>query len=113
MRGRSGHPLQCSNHSPRSGLYDRLQEGAAGLQEEAPEDNLTEAQAAIMCFELWQDMLLNGTAPDPKRYEAEVLDFYKDVLAGRHAPFYFMFMGFLGGMDFENMKEKAQEGAAE
>lgn len=61
-----------------------------------------------MCFELWQDTLLNGTAPDPKRYEAEVLDFYKDILAGRHAPFYFMFMGFLGGLDFADMTEKAQ-----
>lgn len=111
--GGSSNPLRSNRDSARSGLYDRVQEGAAGLQEEAPEDNLTEAQAAIMCFELWQDMLINGTAPNPKRYEAEVLDFYKGILAGTHAPFYFMFMGFLGGLDFADMAEKAQEGAAE
>lgn len=87
--------------------------GAAGLQEEAPEDNLTEAQAAIMCFELWQDMIITGTAPDPKRYDAEVLDFYKGILAGTHAPLYFIFMGFIGGLDFANQTDKAQEGAAE
>ena len=66
-----------------------------------------------MCFELWQDMLIAGTAPDVKRYEKEVLDFYGDMLAGTHAPFYFMFMGFLGGLDFANMADEAQEGAAE
>ena len=50
--GRSNNPLRSDRDSARSGLYDRVQEGAAGLQEEAPEDNLTEAQAAIMCFQL-------------------------------------------------------------
>lgn len=108
----SGGGTGRSNNGAGSGLYDRLQEGAAGLQE-APEDSLTEAQAAIMCFELWQDMIINRTAPDPRRYKAEVLDFYKGVLAGTHAPFYFMFMGFIGGLDFANQTDKAQEGAAE
>lgn len=86
---------------------------ATAEPQEAPEDSMTEAQVAIACFELWRDMIINGTAPDPRRYEAEVLDFYKGVLAGTHAPFYFMFMGFLGGRDFADMTEKAQEGAAE
>lgn len=85
-------------------------EAAAGLQE-APEDNITEAQAAIMCFEIWQEMIINGTAPDPRRYEAEVLDFYEGVLAGTNARFYFMFMGFIGGLDFANQTDKAQEAA--
>lgn len=31
--GCSGHPLQHNSHSARSGLYDRLQQGTAGLQE--------------------------------------------------------------------------------
>lgn len=89
-------------------IYKEAQESAAEVL-----DNMTEAQAAIMCFELWQDMLINGTAPDPKRYESEVLDFYKGILAGTHAPFYFMFMGFIGGLDFANQTDKAQESAAE
>ena len=85
-------------------IYKEEQKSAADVL-----DNMTEAQAAITCFELWQDMLINGTAPDPKRYEAEVLDFYKDVIKGKHAPFYFMFIGFLGGLDFADMTKKEME----
>lgn len=84
------------------------------LQEIAEDflEGLTEAQAAIMSFDLWQSMIIDGTAPDPNRYEAEVLDFYKDVLAGKHTPFYFMFMGFLGGLDFAKISNDTQESAS-
>ena len=114
--GRSGHPLQCSTHSPRSGLYDRLQEGTAGQQEaqgEPVEEEPTEAQAAIMLFELWQDGLIAGTMPDCKRYEADFMGFYKEICAGKHAPFYFMFMGFVGGMDFINKLDSMKEAAGQ
>lgn len=53
------------------------------------------------------------TAPDPNRYESDVMDYYKGILAGKHAPFYFMFMGFLGGMDFALHKDKAKEDTVE
>ena len=41
------------------------------------------------------------------------MDYYKGILAGKHAPFYFMFMGFLGGMDFALHKDKAKEDTVE
>lgn len=84
------------------------QEDAAGLQE-APDDSMTEAQAAVVCFSLWQGMVADGEAPNPNRYKADFLDFYKDAEVGTNAPLYFMFAGFLGGLDFAN---RTQEGAA-
>lgn len=87
------------------------QEGAAGLQA-APDDSMTEAQAAIAGFELWQDLLINGEIPNPTRYKTEFLDFYKGKIAGPGAPFYYMFAGFIGGLDFADQIDKTQEGAA-
>ena len=116
LGGGSGHPAKCDNDSARSGLYDRLQEGAAGQQEaqgEPVEEEPTEAQAAIMLYELWQDGLIAGTMPDCKRFEADFMDFYKEVCAGTHAPFYFMFMGFVGGMDFINKLDSMKEAAGQ
>ena len=72
-------------------------------------EGMTEAQATITCFELWQDMFLNGNLPDPNRYEKEVLDYYGKSLVGKRSPFYFMFMGFLGGLDFATATEEPAE----
>ena len=62
--------------------------------------SMWDAKTIISLFESWQDELIAGAIPDPKRYESEVLDFYKGELAGAHAPFYFLFLGFVGCMDF-------------
>jgi hypothetical protein len=93
-------PLHGDRNSASSGLYDRLQEGQEGQQEDP-------AQEAILNFEFWQSLLISGEIADPKRYEKEVLEFYGDSLAGTHAPFYFMFMGFLGALDLVALAEES------
>ena len=66
-------------------------------------NDLTEAQQAIACFELWQDMIISGVIPDCKRFNSELKEFYKYMDLGTHAPFNYLFMGFLGGLDFASV----------
>lgn len=61
----------------------------------APEERPTDAETAIMLFELWQDNLINGTGKDPRRFKDELLKHYD----GAKDPFVFMFIGFVGGLD--------------
>lgn len=73
-------------------------------------DELTEGQAAVMSFDLWQDVILSGLLPDAKRFEKEFFEFYGDRVASPKAPIYLMFCAFVGGMDFaNNAKDLDQE----
>ena len=62
--------------------------------------DITDGEIAIMAFETWQEMILSGELPDTKRYEKEMLKAYGNAMPTAQAPYYILFMGFLGGMDF-------------
>lgn len=74
----------------------------------------TAGQEAIELFELWQDMLIAGLAPDCKRYEKDFFDFYGDRVGSPQTPFYLMFCAFVGALDLaeaaaDNKKDLDQE----
>lgn len=81
--------------------------------QKATQDYQKKNQEGAAGFELWQDLLINGEIPNPTRYKTEFLDFYKGKIAGPGAPFYYMFAGFIGGLDFADQIDKTQEGAAD
>ena len=64
-----------------------------------PEEKPTDAQTAVMLFDLWQDSLINGTGEDPRRFKDELLKHY----GGAKDPFIFMFLGFVGGLDISRL----------
>ena len=65
-------------------------------------DNLSEGKAAVLAYDMWQEMLVNGEIPDCKRYHDEFFELYKDVVANEKAPFYLMFCAFVGAMDIND-----------
>jgi hypothetical protein len=69
----------------------------------------TDGQEAIEPFELWQDMLIAGLAPDCKRYEKEFFEFYGDRVASPQAPFYLMFCAFVGALDLAEAAGKEKD----
>ena len=66
----------------------------------------TESNSAMMCFELWQDMIVAGTAPSERRFAKDFLALYGDNM--ENSALFYMFCGFLGGMDFAQTTNRLQ-----
>ena len=64
--------------------------------------NLTEGQMAVLLFEKWMGMLVEGKIPDCKRYHDEFFEYYKGQVKSEKAPFYLMFCAFIGAMDLDD-----------
>lgn len=58
----------------------------------------TEGHSAMMCFELWQDMIVSQAAPSERRFANDFLALYGKN--AENSALFYMFCGFLGGMDF-------------
>ena len=69
----------------------------------------TDGQETIELFELWQDMLIAGFAPDWKRYEKEFFEYYGDKVASPRAPLYLMFCAFVGALDLAAAAAKEKD----
>lgn len=67
--------------------------------------NLTEGQAMVLVFDMWQEMLINGQIPDCKRYHDDFFEFYGGNVKSDKAPFYLMFCAFVGAMDMNDLIE--------
>lgn len=63
-------------------------------------DEITEAQVALMFFDSWQDALIEGAVPHCGRFESEFMELYKEHHIREKSPLYYMFMGFVGGLDY-------------
>lgn len=61
--------------------------------------NPAKPESAIMLFELWQEAVAAGDVPSCARFEREFLEYCGSQIGGAHAPYNFLFMGFLGGLD--------------
>ena len=67
-------------------------------------DNM-EADTRLLYFDMWQDALLAGTIPDPKRFTDQVT---KHLDCKVNSQYYFMFMGFCGAFDLLEAVEKKE-----
>lgn len=72
-----------------------------------PIEDISEGTAAIMCFSLWQDMIIAQTTPSERRFEEDFLAFYGKEM--ENSALFYVFCGFLGGMDFARITSKLQE----
>ena len=63
------------------------------------QEKLTEGQATVRLFDIWQEFILDGSLPDCKRYEKEFFEFYGDIVASSQTAYYLMFCAFVGAMD--------------
>ena len=69
--------------------------------------NKQESKYAMMLFDVWQDYMNEGKVPLCQRYEKDFLARY-DV-KDKFAPYYWLFMGFLGGLDMAAEATKREE----
>lgn len=72
------------------------------------------AQEALKLFHLWEDLILSGKLPNPKRFNQDFLKFYGGGwVKSENAPYTLMFNAFVGALDlieFTEIKEApAQE----
>lgn len=75
------------------------------------EINLTEGKAAVLVFEAWMEMLVNGEVPDCKRYHDDFFEYYGNKVKSDKAHFYLMFCAFVGAMDLDDkLKETNKNG---
>ena len=63
------------------------------------EMNLTDGRFAVLIFEEWMQMLVNGEIADCKRYHDDLFEYYGNTVKSDNAPFYLMFCAFVGCMD--------------
>lgn len=75
-------------------------------------EEITDGQASVLLYYMWQEMLLNGEVPDCKRYRDEFFDYYGECVKSENAPFYLMFCAFVGGIDMSNFIDVNNGGAA-
>ena len=103
MRNRGMKYKKCL---PRkySGGSAELAAAAMAENENKTIEKIAAEKAAILCFELWQDMIVSGNIPKAERYKKEFMTFYGEKAA--NSELYYMFLGFIGGTDFIKATEK-------
>lgn len=79
------------------------------MNETQPKQELTDGQAAIKNFELYQTLAINGQLPDSKRYEKEFFEHYGSIVKSRKAPLYLMFCAFVGALDLVDAVAPVEE----
>lgn len=88
------------------GVADVAADGLASVCN-MPVEEMTEGKAAVMCFSLWQDMIFAHTTPSERRFAEDFLAFYGESM--ENSALFYMFCGFLGGMDFARTTSRLQE----
>lgn len=71
------------------------------------------AQEALKLFQLWEDLILSGELPDPKRFNQDFLKFYGGRVKSEQAPCALMFNAFVGALDLMELAEIKEAPAQE
>lgn len=70
------------------------------------------AQKALKLFHLWEDLIISGELPNPKRFNQDFLKFYGGVKS-EQAPYTLMFNAFVGALDLMELAEIKEAPAQE
>ena len=57
------------------------------------------AQKALKLFHLWEDLIISGELPDPKRFNQDFLKFYGGGVKSEKVSYTLMFNAFVGALD--------------
>ncbi len=71
------------------------------------------AQEALKLFHLWEDLIISGELPDPKRFNQDFLKFYGGGVKSGQAPYTLMFNAFVGALDLMELAEIKEAPAQE
>lgn len=64
------------------------------------------AQKALKLFHLWEDLIISGELPNPKRFNQDFLKFYGGgEVKSEQAPYTLMFNAFVGALDLMELAE--------
>ena len=63
------------------------------------------AQKALKFFHLWEDLIISGELPNPKRFNQDFLKFYGGGVKSEQAPYTLMFNAFVGALDLMELAE--------
>lgn len=64
------------------------------------------AQKALKLFHLWEELIISGELPDPKRFNQDFLKFYGGgEVKSEKAPYALMFNAFVGALDLMELAE--------
>ncbi len=71
------------------------------------------AQKALELFHLWEDLIISGELPNPKRFNQDFLKFYEGEVKSEQAPYTLMFNAFVGALDLMELAEIKEAPAQE
>lgn len=72
------------------------------------------AQKALKLFHLWEELIISGELPDPKRFNQDFLKFHeKEGVKSEKAPYALMFNAFVGALDLMELAEIKEAPAQE
>lgn len=75
--------------------------------EKMPEPEIPdECGLYVSLFEAWTDAILNGGAPDCRRFKDSFMKYWGDLLKSDKAQYCFLFYGFVAGLDCVNYLEQ-------